>query len=241
MKSHGHSSQEIIDRLNKKHRQSYLRDWVYGGIDGAVSTFAVVAGVVGANLSSVVILIIGMANLLGDGFSMAAANFLGTKAEEEEFNAYEAIERKHIERFPEGERQEIRQIFKNKGFEGKLLEDIITKITSDKPLWIKTMLHEEYGLGSTVRSAWKAGGCTFFAFIVCGSVPILPFILREQHAFLYSMVFTGVVFFIIGSLKSRWSVHSFWRSGVTTLLIGVFAASIAYSVGIVSKLILGTG
>ena len=77
---HGHHPHEIAKRLEQGPRVSYLRDWVYGGIDGTVTTFAVVAGVTGASLSTKALLILGVANLLADGFSMAAANFSGTKS-----------------------------------------------------------------------------------------------------------------------------------------------------------------
>ena len=78
---HGHSVEEIRQRLSSERQVSYVRDWVYGGIDGAITTFAIVAGVVGAALSSKVIIILGLANLLADGLSMAASNYSGTKAE----------------------------------------------------------------------------------------------------------------------------------------------------------------
>ena len=102
--------------------ESYLRDWVYGGIDGAVTTFAVAAGVAGANLSPQIVLILGFANLVADGFSMAVANYSGTKAEREQYERLIAIEHKHIAAIPEGEREEIRQIFAKKGFQGEDLE-----------------------------------------------------------------------------------------------------------------------
>jgi hypothetical protein len=82
---HGHNPHDVAKRLKQGPHVSYLRDWIYGGIDGTVTTFAVVAGVVGADLSTKVLLILGAANLFADGFSMAAANFTGTKAEMEEY------------------------------------------------------------------------------------------------------------------------------------------------------------
>src|SRR5881394_4443903 len=106
---HDHSVEAIQQRLSAGPRHNYLRDWIYGGIDGSVTTFAVVTGVVGAHLSPAVIVIMGFANLVGDGFSMAASNFLGTKSEHDDVNRIEAVERRHIEVAPEGEREEVRQ------------------------------------------------------------------------------------------------------------------------------------
>lgn len=108
--AHEHSPAAIRARLSAGPGHSYLRDWVYGGIDGAVTTFAVVSGVVGAQLAPGVILVLGAANLLGDGFSMAASNFLGTKAEREDFERLATIENRHVDIYPDGEREEVRQI-----------------------------------------------------------------------------------------------------------------------------------
>ena len=228
---HGHSKKEIACRLAKT-EHSYLRDWIYGGIDGAVTTFAVVAGVEGAQLQTIVIFILGIANLLGDGFSMAAANYLGTKAEKEEYKFCETNEHRHIKENPLGETEEVRQMFKQKGFDGEMLEKIVTHITSNHHLWVKTMLHEEYGLAKEIRSPWIAGLCTFLSFLLCGSVPLLPFALHASNPFLLAAISTGIIFFAIGSFKSLWSTQGFWRSGFTTLFIGGIAASLAYSVGV---------
>ena len=104
---HEHSAQAIARRLSRAPAVSYLRDWVYGGIDGAVTTFAIVAGMVGAELSNRVVLILGIANLVADGFSMAASNYSGTKTEHEEQAQLRAIEERHIDVVPDGEREEI--------------------------------------------------------------------------------------------------------------------------------------
>ena len=232
---HGHSLEDISERLAAGPRHNYLRDWIYGGIDGAVTTFAVVTGVVGARLSPAVILIMGFANLAADGFSMAASNYLGTRAEREDFEHLEAVEYKHIENVPEGEREEVRQIFRRKGFEGEELEHAVAHITSDRALWVRTMLTEEYGLPVEIRSAWLAALSTFSAFFLCGLMPLVPFIFDGDNAFLLSAIVTGIVFFIIGSAKSKWSTVSWWRSGFLTLLVGALAAALAYVVGMLLR------
>lgn len=232
---HEHTPEAIRERIHQGPRHSYLRDWIYGGIDGAVTTFAVVAGVVGAELSTNIILIIGAANIIADGFSMAASNFLGTRAEHEELKHLEAIEHRHIERFPEGEREEVRQIFRDKGFEGETLQRIVDSITADRDIWVRTMLTEEYGLPQEVRSEWLAAASTFSSFMLCGLVPLVPFIIGSASAFLWATVLTGCIFFAIGSIKSVWSTVSWWRSGAETLLVGSIAAALAYLAGVALK------
>lgn len=233
--SNDHSPAAIAARLQAGPRHNYLRDWVYGGIDGSVTTFAVVSGVVGAHLSTGVILILGAANLFADGFSMAASNYLATKAERDDAQRLEAVEHRHVDTDPDGEREEVRQIFQAKGLQGEELERIVGLITSNRRLWVRTMLTEEYGLPWEVRSPWRAGLSTFSAFLVCGLVPLLPFIFRVPHAFPLATALTAAVFFAIGSIKSRWSTTSWWRSGLETLIVGGVAAALAYAAGVLLK------
>jgi len=230
---HGHNPRDIAKRLKHGPRVSYLRDWVYGGIDGTVTTFAVVAGVVGAELSTKALLILGAANLFADGFSMAAANFTGTKAEVEEYEKVRRMEERHVKLVPDGEREEIRQIFKAKGFSGKALESAVDVITSKPERWIETMMTEEHGLPLVARSPGKAAIMTFIAFVVCGSVPLVPFIAGVPASIWASTIMTGVTFFVIGSLRSYWSPAPWWRAGLETFLIGITAAAMAYLVGVV--------
>ena len=179
---HEHTVEAIHERLSAGPRQNYLRDWIYGGIDGSVTTFAVVSGVVGARLSPWIILVMGFANLFADGFSMAASNFLGTKAEHEDLQRLEAVEYRHVDLAPEGEREEVRQIFRSKGFAGEDLTRLVDLITSDRTRWVRTMLTEEYGLPQEVRSPWLAAITTFSAFLVCGLVPLLPLLVWVERS-----------------------------------------------------------
>jgi vacuolar iron transporter family protein len=237
---HEHSPDAIRRRLESGPTHNYLRDWIYGGIDGAVTTLAVVTGVAGAQLSTWIILALGFANLFADGFSMAASNYLGTKAEHDDWRRLEEIEKRHIDLAPEGEREEVRQIFQRKGFEGEELQRIVTLITADRERWIQTMLMDEYGLPHAVRSPWIASLSTFTAFLICGLVPVLPYLFETEHALTLSVLLTGIVFVAIGSIKSRWSTSSWWHSGVTTLVVGAIAASVAYLAGVISKHLLAS-
>ncbi|KLN61629.1 membrane protein [Kiloniella spongiae] len=228
---HDHSSEAIRERFAKGHKASYLQDWVYGSIDGAVTTFAVVSGVIGAQLSVRIILILGIANLLADGFSMAAGNYSATKSELDDTERLRAIERKHIKQVPEGEREEIRQILSAKGLSGSTLEEATDAITSNEELWINTMITEEYGISPTSRAPLKSALSTFTAFFIAGAIPLLPFIFSMQNAFTIACSMTALAFFITGMIKSRWALSPWWQSGTETLLIGGLAAAVSYGVG----------
>lgn len=237
---HDHSQEAIRERLEEDNEASYLRDWIYGGIDGGITTFAIVSGVIGANFSTSVILILGAANILADGFSMAASNYTGTKAENEEFERIRAFEERQLDKDPRGERREIEEIFRAKGFEGDDLKRAADIITSNRALWVETMMVEEYGLPTTVRSPKKAALGTFIAFLLCGLVPLLPFLftpglMDRDAASIWCVGLTAATFFGIGSLKSRWSLASWWKSGTETLLIGMSAAIIAFGIGYILR------
>jgi len=232
---HEHSPDAIRKRLESGPKHNYLRDWIYGGIDGSVTTLAVVSGVAGAQLSKWIILALGFANLFADGFSMAASNYLGTKSEHDDWRRLEEIEHRHIDLDPDGEREEVRQIFERKGFAGHELQRIVELVTANRERWVQTMLTDEYGLPHSVRSPWIAAFSTFAAFILCGLAPLLPYLFETPHSFSISITLTAIVFIAIGSIKSRWSTSSWWHSGLTTLLIGAIAAALAYLVGVISN------
>jgi len=232
---HSHTPAAIRGRLAGSAHPNYLRDWVYGGIDGAVTTFAIVAGVAGAELSSRVVIILGLANLFADGLSMAASNYSGTKAEVDDVARLTEVERRHIRLDREGEREEIRQILVMKGLESDVLEGAVDAITSREETWIEMMLAEEYGLGSAQREPWISAASTFAAFLLAGAVPLLPYVLGTERALTWALVMVMLAFAAIGSLKSLWSLQSWWRSGLETLSIGLAAAGVAYAVGYLLK------
>ena len=228
---HGHSPQEILERIDNRPGPGYLRDFVYGGIDGTVTTFAIVAGVEGAGFSHMVIIALGIANVLADGFSMAAGNYSATKTEIDNVKRLREIERRHIREVPEGERQEVRQILRKKGLQGRLLDEAVTAITADEKTWIDLMLVDEYGTLPDHPKPVRTASATFCAFVLCGAVPLLPFLVGAAAPFGMAAAMTAATFFGIGALKSRWTLSSWWRSGGETLLIGAVAAIIAYAAG----------
>jgi len=229
-----HRPAVIRSRLEKMQQHSYLGDAVLGGIDGCVTTFAVVAGAVGGGFPAVVAIVLGFANLLADGFSMAVSNYQGTKSQREFVEEARRTEERHIEKIPEGEREEIRQIFARKGFESDTLERVVDVITQDRQLWVDTMLTEELGLQIDGPSPSRAAVATFVAFVVVGIIPLIPFLLPNltpTQTFTTSAVVTALAFLGIGTGKGFILGRSLIRSGLETLFVGGTAALLAYVVG----------
>jgi VIT1/CCC1 family predicted Fe2+/Mn2+ transporter len=231
---HAHTPEAIRSRIHQAPERGYLPDAVLGGIDGGVTTFAVVAGAVGGGLPGVAVVVLGVANVLADGFSMAASNYLAAKSEREEVEHTRRQEEKHIAEVPEGEREEIRQIFARKGFGGEVLDQVVAVITANRRVWIDTMLTEEHGLQLVGRDPIRAGLATFGAFALIGLLPLLPYLIAPAdltQGFGPSTAITAAAFLGIGMLKGRVLRRSILVSGLETLLIGGLAAVLAYVAG----------
>jgi VIT1/CCC1 family predicted Fe2+/Mn2+ transporter len=230
-----HTPEAITARLAAATRHSYLGDFVLGAVDGAITTFAIVAGAAGAGLSNGVVLILGLANVLADGLSMAAGNFLRARSDQQLVARFRRMEESHIEHIPDGEREEVRQIFQAKGFEGEVLDKVVEVITHDRRQWVDTMLTEEWGLQLTPPSPWKAGLTTLVAFVLAGCVPLAPVLFavheRAGNTFSLSAAMTGVTFFAVGYVRGLVIDRRPFAAGVETFLIGGTAAAVAYIVG----------
>jgi len=224
--------------------QAYLGEFVYGGIDGSVTTFAVVAGAAGAELSSAIVLILGFANLLADGFSMSIGAYLSSKSEQENYEKHKKIEYWEVEHMPDVERQEIYDIYKTKGFDGPLLEQVTDVICADKDRWVATMMTEELGMMKEQRSPVKIGFVTFISFLILGLIPLIVYVLDfvypfQGNLFLIACLLTFLAFIIVGYLKSYVTQTSKWKGVLETLFLGVSAAGVAYFVGDFLEKILG--
>lgn len=219
-----------------KRLQEYLPEFVYGGIDGSVTTFAVVAGAAGANLDSSVVIILGMANLIADGFSMSVGSYLSHQSERHHYEKQRRLEHWEVNYNPEEGKAEIQEIFYKKGFRGTLLDQIVVQITSNKDLWVDTMMKEELEMTPTGKSSFSMGLSTFISFVVVGLIPLLVYVLDyftplRINLFVWSSGLTFLAFTFIGILKSYVAERSILRGVAETLLLGVAAAVLAYGIG----------
>jgi VIT1/CCC1 family predicted Fe2+/Mn2+ transporter len=217
----------------------HFEDFVYGAFDGSVTTFAIVAGAIGASLSPMVVVILGFANLFADGFAMAVGNYQATRARIEYIQKERKREEWEIDHMAETEKDEIRDIYAKKGFTAELLDEIVKVITARKKVWVDTMMKEELGLIEDGRKPLDTALSTVFGFVVIGIIPMIPFIFIHltglsslvSESFVYSIISTSAAFFLIGLIKGKIVKKSLLRSGLMTLLIGGIAATTAYLVG----------
>lgn len=215
----------------------YVGDFVFGAIDGVVTTFAVVAGIAGAELSAGVVLIAGFASLFADGFAMGVGNYLSIRSEREHYNQERKRELWEIEHVPEHERDEVRAIYASRGFSGNVLDSIVETITTDKEKWADTMMREELGLALEARPPVRAGVVTFFSFVGIGTIPLLSYVAALlapsllPYTFWISIVLTAFSLFAIGVLKTIVTRQNPLRSGGEIFFVGGCVAFVAYLVG----------
>ncbi|MFT7184218.1 MAG: VIT1/CCC1 family predicted Fe2+/Mn2+ transporter [Oceanicoccus sp.] len=221
----------------KKNTYNWLPDFVYGGIDGAVTTFAVVMGVVGADLSTAVILILGFANLFADGLSMAVGKYSSDKAELEQIKLIKKQERQAIIDTPDEEKKEVRDILREFGFSGKDLKSAEKIITSDPDTWVHMMLHHEFHIIEENIQPKKGAVVTFLAFVSIGLIPLLAYMVQpvfkftDGESFTVTILATLVALFIVGTVKTRFTERHWVLAGLETAGIGGLAALVAYVVG----------
>ncbi|GMN11736.1 VIT1/CCC1 transporter family protein [Croceitalea sp. MTPC9] len=224
--------------------EKYLGEFVYGGIDGCVTTFAVVSGSVGAGLDSSVIIILGFANLLADGFAMSVGAYLSTKSEKDNYQKHRNIEYWEIENMPEIEVQEIRNIYEEKGFEGDLLENVVDVITSDKKRWVNVMMKEELGMSEITKSPFIIGGVTYVSFLAIGLIPLIVYVIDYidplgVNLFLMASILTATGFILVGWMKTYVNQTNPFKGIFETLLLGCIAAVVSYFVGdLLEKIVL---
>lgn len=239
-----HTHERIANTANERHTGSgsqYIGEFVYGGLDGIITTFAVVSGVVGANLSPSIILVLGLANLLADGVSMATGSYLSTKSEREYYQRERTREAWEIENFPDGERQELLEIFRRKGHTDADAQQLTEIVSRKREHWIDTMMVDELGLTTDDRNPWLNGLATFAAFLVAGAVPLLVYLvglvvpIPSTTAFVAAIGLSGAALFALGAAKVLVTGQRALRSGSEMFLVGGLAAAVAYVVGVLLR------
>jgi VIT1/CCC1 family predicted Fe2+/Mn2+ transporter len=215
--------------------EAYLPELVYGGIDGIVTTFAVVAGAAGAHLNISIIIIVGMANLIADGLSMSVGAYLAKKSEIETYQKYLKKQEKKIKVQPAKAAEQLSAIYADKGFSQMELKKIVTQIQKKPDLWAHTLMVYRHELLPETKSAKKAGFFTLIAFVIAGAIPLLAFLFSHANStfdpFLSSVICTSLAFVFIGWTKHILTKGSLMKSVLETLVLGAIAASSAYFVG----------
>jgi vacuolar iron transporter family protein len=209
-----------------------VRDLMLGLNDGLVASLAVTSGVSGAFTARKVVIMAGLAEMLGGAVSMGLAAFISTRSQIEFYHS--EIEREQLEmrKWPDREREEIRSIYRGKGFTGKLLEDIVTHITSDPKRWSDVMMREELGFSGEFESPLRSGVTVGLAYLCGAAVPVIPYLfVVPSRGVVYSALATLAALFVVGAAKTIITTRSWWRSGLESVLTGAAAAAATFAAG----------
>lgn len=244
--------QELIEQASLQNgdtgKSDYLGNLVYGGLDGIITTFAVVSGVVDAQLSPEIILILGLSNLLADGFSMATGAYISAKSEAEVYSQ----ERHHISQqivnAPQEEIAWLVDCYRRQGYSEEDARQLTEIQSRDPGRWVSRLMAEKLLLVPKKRKPLVEGLATLGAFVMAGSLPlavyftdlIFGFGLSTNAAFLISIALSGAALFGLGAAKVFVTKRSAWRSGFEMLLVGSLASLVAFGVGTWLKNLVGT-
>lgn len=215
----------------------YVGNIVYGGVDGIITTFAVVSGAVGAALGVSVLLILGVANLLADGFSMAVGAYLSSKSEQEYYQREQELQEWRVKHKPEAEREILQTIYEEDGYDAQESHEMTDIQTRQAPRWVQTMMIHELGLIPDRRTPSRSAIVTFGAFVLAGSLPLLVYVLDlfviipDAMTLPISIGLSGIALFALGAAKVYVTRRNWLHSGLETLLIGALAGGVAYAVG----------
>ena len=239
-----HAPEWIAEAAKEEHGgagSQYIGDLVYGGLDGIITTFAVVSGVAGAQLGTPVILILGLANLFADGFSMATGAYLSSRSEQEYYEREWLREAWEVEHFPDGERLELVEIYRGQGYSEADAQNLVEIQSRDPQHWVKAMMVNELGLLPDERKPLLSGLATLLAFVLAGSITLLIYLfglfapIAPEVAFPVSIALSGLALFGLGAAKVIITRMNAFRSGLEMLIVGGLAASVAYIVGVLLK------
>ncbi len=216
---------------------SSLADVILGGQDGLVNVLGIVLGVAAATQDPRIVLVAGLAATFAESISMAAVAYTSTLAETSHYESERDREYRHIRMVPAVEKEEIREIYRRKGFEGDLLEDIINRITADEDVWVAEMMSEEHQLAPTTRTdAFRSAIIVGIAAVVGSLIPLVPFLfLPVTLSIILAVVISAITLFIVGVYKARTTVGNPTKSGLEMAVIGTVSALAGYLIGLLLK------
>lgn len=242
------SSFDLDKHLKEEHHISplstYLKEIVYGGNDGIITTFAIVAGFTGANTSATnlpitAVLLFGFANLFADGISMGLGNFLSMRSEKDVYKNFKTQEHHEIKHNPESEKRESLEILKRKGFSETQARKLVEIYATNTRYWLEFMMDDELELPDPEKeNPFLTSITTFLAFVGFGLIPLLPYLFarKSSNVFLYSVIATGIALLVLGVLRAKVTHRSLTIPLLETLILGGSAAGIAYIVGTMFKI-----
>jgi VIT1/CCC1 family predicted Fe2+/Mn2+ transporter len=219
------------------HRATSLSDFILGAQDGLVNVLGVILGIAAATNDARIVLVAGLATTFAESISMGAVAYTTTLADADLYQSEREREYRHIEEIPNLEKQEVRDIYEEKGFQGELLDHIVDTVTANQDVWVALMMAEEHQLSPIDRKqAWRAAWVVGLSAVIGSLIPLAPFpFLSVLTSMWVSVLMTAAVLFAIGAYKARVTVGRPLRSGLQMAVIGTVSALAGFAVGALLK------
>jgi VIT1/CCC1 family predicted Fe2+/Mn2+ transporter len=229
----GEAEHAIAAQPHEPHRaDNWLRDVILGGQDGLVNVLGIVLGATAAGAQSRILIATALAATFAEAISMGAVAYTSSLAERDHYLSELEREKLEMQTIPDEERREIHAIYREKGFDGPLLEQIVDHITSDPEIWLKTMMSEELHLEEVnTRDVLRTSVIVTIAAIIGGLIPLAPFIVVPDSAIWVAVVLSAIALFAVGAYKAKSLVGDWRKSGLQMVLIGLGAAVAGFVVG----------
>ncbi|WP_432941709.1 VIT1/CCC1 transporter family protein [Kribbella sp. CA-253562] len=226
--------------IHHSHRDvtgGWLRPATFGVMDGLVSNFALVAGVVGGGASAKVVIMTGLAGLVAGACSMASGEFTSVSSQTELMQAEIETERRELKAHPEDELRELAMMYEAKGLRPELAAQVAKELTADPEVALDVHVREELGVDpNDLPSPWVAAGSSFAAFAVGAVIPLLPFLFGAMSVW-PALVLSAIGLVVTGGIVAKITARPFWYGGGRQLLLGGLSAGVTFLIG----LAVGTG
>lgn len=219
----------------ERHLASFVfKDVILGGQDGVVNVLALVLAIAAATASNKIVIISGLAALFAESISMAAVAYTSSKSAYDYYKNLLRKEKEEVKRVPHLEKKEIMDIYRKKGFRGRLLSKVVSKITSSKRVWIDTMMAEELRLfPNGYENPWKNAFVVGVASVGGSLIPLLPFFFLPIKEGIYFAFFLSIIALLIaGMVKAKLTDQNPIKCGLELAFIGTAAAVAGYLIGI---------
>ncbi len=218
----------------ENHKGNRLSEIILGGQDGLVNVLGVLLGVAAASQQTRIVIAGGLAATFAESISMAAVAYTSKMAEQDFYESEQAREKKEMKEVPELEREEIKEIYRQKGFKGKILDEVVDVIVSNKKVWLETMMSDELKLAPVEKTRpLTAAFVVGFSAIVGSLIPLIPFFFAPiREGIIIAIIISAITLFIVGAIKAYLTVGNWGRSGVEMAVIGTVSALAGYGVGL---------
>ncbi|TCC40038.1 hypothetical protein E0H75_38870 [Kribbella capetownensis] len=231
---------ETQSEIHHSHRDvtgGWLRPATFGVMDGLVSNFALVAGVVGGGATGKIVIMTGLAGLVAGACSMASGEFTSVSSQTELMKAEIEVERRELRIHPEEEERELAMMYEAKGLRPELAAQVARELTVNADVALEVHVREELGVDpNDLPSPWVAAGSSFAAFALGALVPLIPFIFGAGSV-LPALLLSAIGLVVTGGIVGKITARPFWYGGGRQLLLGGLSAAVTFAIG----LAVGTG